>query len=819
MTSAHKREYAGLFVVSLATLMYEILLTRIFSVVTWYHFAFMAVSIALFGLTVGAIIVYLFRKKFTEKLAVQRMTQASLLFSITVAGTFIVYLLMPSIFHEADRLLYTPTLLWAGQRLPADVLELAYGFLTGVLPRIVEYSIISVPFIFSGICITVALTKFPRDISRMYAFNLTGSALGCILVIQALDLFGGPTAVIVVAGVAAIGSALFSPERRTQGIRQTAVIIGISFLAVAGMNALFMESGKTLFPIVYAKGAYQATPLYEKWNSYSRIAVYGDPEKLTVPSGWGLSSTYSLKGNIRQLALNIDASALTPLTEFNGSFDRLDYLAYDVTNIAHHIRRDSDVLVIGSGGGRDILSALYFNQTSVVGVEVNGDINDVVNKVFGDFTGHLDRNPKVSFVADEARSYITRQDSRFDMIQISLIDTWAATAAGAYVLAENSLYTVEAWTVFLDHLTDGGVLSVSRWHMTGSPGEIYRLTSLATKTLLEAGVDNPRAHIFIVRGGSVGTMLMSREPFTQQDINTLEETAKRMNFEVLLSPRHSSDGNYAAISSGRNFEQFVSDFPLRIEAPTDDSPFFFNMLRLKDIFNKRLQDEQGIVSFNMKAISMLGALLFTVVFLTLLCVVVPLFVSKGRKPERNSLPFFMFFAFIGLGYMLVEISQMHRLIVFLGHPTYSLSVVLFSLLLSSGAGSYSTEWIATKNRRSALMRLSLLMSALILFGLLTPYAIGSFRASTNLVRISVALLILLPLGFFMGMAFPLGMKAASSKAAHLTPWLWGINGATSVCASVIAFVIAFAYGISTAFWTGLGCYLIAFASYVWLNRD
>jgi hypothetical protein len=575
------------------------------------------------------------------------------------------------------------------------------------------------------------------------------------------------------------------------------------------------------------KGQAEARPLYEKWNAFSRIRVYGDPTVPEKPFGWGLSAAYPADRQVNQLHLDIDAAAATILTAFDGTFEDLDYLKYDVTNMVHTIRHDADSLVIGSGGGRDVLAALAFGQKSVVGVELNQDITDTVNRTYGDFTGHLDRHPKVTFVNDEARSYITRSSEQFDIIQVSLIDTWAATAAGAFVLSENSLYTVEAWTLFLEHLTPDGVLTFSRWYFEDNPAEMYRLTSLATTALMQSGITAPRNHIVAIgrigdQGGSVpdgvGTILVSRQPFSAQDLNTLEAVAADLQFDVLVSPRSAPDATFAAIASGKNLEQLVENFPLDIAAPTDNSPFFFHMLRLRDMFRAGLTN-QGVMTMNLVAVYILGTLLVVVVGLTLLCIVVPLMLTAKRTALGGSFPLFLFFSGIGLGFMLVEISQMQRLIVFLGHPTYSLSVVLFALLLSSSLGSYSTQRIGNgRLAGSATVRLLLLLCVLVIFGVATPSAIDAFAGATTPVRIAVAVALLFPLGLFMGMAFPLGMKLASARSESLTPWLWGINGATSVCASVLAVVVAINAGISASFWFGFTCYAVAFVAFLWASR-
>ena len=355
--------------------------------------------------------------------------------------------------------------------------------------------------------------------------------------------------------------------------------------------------------------------------------------------------------------------------------------------------------MVGTGGGRDILSALAFGQRGVMGVEINESIISLVNGRFGDFSGHLDRDPRVRFVNDEARSFIARSDERADIMQISLIDTWAATASGAFVLTESSLYTVEAWRTFLEHLAPRGILSVSRWYYAERPGEVYRLATLASTTLAQMGVSRPGDHYAIVRArpphtanapDGIGTLLVSRDPLSDRDLDALEAVAARMQFEVVQSPRHSADQTFADIASGERLAAAIAGHPLNIAAPTDDRPFFFYMLRLRDVFDTARWRDQGIVQFNMAAVGVLGVLFVTVLVLTALCIGLPLVFSSSRRDLTGAGPHLLFFAAIGFGFMLVEISQVQRLAIFLGHPVYSLSVVLFSLLLSSGAGSVST---------------------------------------------------------------------------------------------------------------------------------
>ena len=787
--------YAGLFLVTLATIVYEIALTRIFSVTMWYHFAFVAISVAMFGMTVGALIVYLRPAWFGPERVAHALGASALLFGVAIVLSLLTQLAVPFV---------------AGMSL------------LGMYTVVFTYVVVAVPFVFSGICVTLALTRFPRQLPTLYGVDLLGAAVGCALVIVALDATDGPTTVVATALIACAASAVFLTPTARVGLRAGA-LAAVTVLAVfVAVNSLRIVDQASLLRVEWVKGAREPRPLLEKWNSFSRVTVSGDPTRPTPPQGWGLSATYPPDRGVHQLWLLIDAGAGTVLTGFDGRLETLEHLRFDVTNAAHWLRRDARVLVVGTGGGRDVLSALAFGQREVVGVEINGAILDIVNAHFGAFTGHLDRDPRVTFVNDEARSYIARQDQRFDILQVSLIDTWAATGAGAFVLSEHALYTTEAWRLFLDRLTPRGLLSVSRYYFDPRPDEMYRVTSLAVSALARRGVARPREHLAIVRHATgadgrraplgVATLLVSPSPLSSADVDVLERVAQRLQFDVVLSPRHAATAAFEAIASGQDLAAFYARFPVNVAPPTDDSPFFFHTLRLGAIFDGALwRAGLGGDASNVHAVWVLGVLLLTVVGLTVLCVIVPLALTTDRHALAGSTPLFIFFAGIGLGFMLVEVSQMQRLIVFLGHPTYGLSVVLFAMLASSGLGSLVAGRFDGGGVRS-VAPLAALVATLAVFGTATPSVIRAFAAGTTPTRIAVAVALLLPIGFLMGMAFPLGMRAATHRASALTPWLWGINGATSVCASVAAVAISLHWGIAASFWTGVACYAAATAA-------
>ena len=794
------RTFAGLFLVTLSTLTYQLLLTRTFSVTMYYHFAFVAISVTMFGMAVGALAVFLRPAVFVPERVSRHLAIASAAFAVSIVLSYLTHLSIPFLIEPSLVSAYAVAL---------------------------TYAALSVPFICGGVAVSLALTRFPTQVSALYAADLAGAALGCVVVGPVLHVADAPTAVLATSAVSALAALLFAGETRSesraQGHGGRALLRGCAVLslvlaAAAISHGVAARHNAGWLRLMWVKGQYEARPLVEKWNSFSRIRVIGTPERAIRPSGWGLSSTLPHDMTAHELHLDIDSYAGTELTAFHGNPEDVAHLKYDVTNVVHYLRPDSRVIVVGTGGGRDVLSALAFNQKGITGIEINDGILDLVNRRFGDFTGHLDREPRVRFVNDEARSYIARLQDRADIIQVSLIDTWAATASGAFVLTENSLYTVNAWRIFLDHLAPRGILTVSRWYYADRPGEVYRLATLASTTLMQMGVTHPGDHYAIVRArpassingpDGVGTMLVSRDPLSSHDLDILETVAARMNFEVVQSPRHSADDTFAAIASGDRLQDAIAQHPLNISAPTDDTPFFFHMLRLRDVFDTARWHDQGIVRFNMTAVGVLGVLLVTVTLLTASCILLPLMLS-ARDIPRSAFPHVLFFAAIGFGFMLVEISQVQRLAIFLGHPVYSLSVVLFSLLLSSGAGSLSTARLKPgADNRAALTRLLLLVIVLIVFGAITPATIRNYEAASTPARIAIAVAILLPIGFFMGMAFPIGMGRALREAPSIAPWLWGVNGAASVCASVLVVVIAIGAGISTAFWAGTACYVVA----------
>lgn len=777
--------YLAMFLVTFATLTYEVLLTRIFSVMTWYHFAFVAVSIALFGMTAGALSVHLRPEAFGPSALHRQLSRYSIFFAVAIVVSSVAQLYMP---FPDEPSLYVP----------------------------LRYLVTAIPFYCSGVCVALVLTSFRSQVSRLYAADLVGAAFGSISIIWLLDAFDGVTAMLAVGVAAGLGAVAFSfgsgPSRRPV-VR--AVLVTAAITSLVGINHVFEYEGRAPLAIQQVKGVTEEPYELELWNSHSRVVVRDEP--LDAPVGWSWGSKLPEDASAEQKSIVIDGSALTVMTRFQGDLGAVDYLAYDATNAVHNLRSDADVFVVGSGGGRDVLSSLVFGQRSVTAVELNNEILDALKVRYGDFTGHLDQQPAVRLVNDEARSWLTRTEDRFDIIQISLIDTWAASSAGAFALSENSLYTADAWEMFLDRLDERGIFSVSWWQAGAQPVELYRLLGLANHALRQRGVSEPIRHMLMVSSvpspglaHPVATLLVSPDPFDEADRERLAEAAERYGYGVTLSSEHADDPVAESIASARSdaaLSDSISGMNADLTVPTDDRPFFFLTSKFSNIFNP-IQNDTFLGSRG-QPVSTLFGLLLTTLLATAVLIAWPLIKTRDRMPAGLGTPLVSYFAGIGFGFLLIEISQLQRLTIFLGHPTYALAVVLFTFLLFSGIGSFaSNRVIASAAGWARHAPLIGLVAMLVLFDRLTPLAIDTYAASTTPVRIAVAVALLSPIAFLMGMPFPVGITSAGERGGP-TVLLWAVNGATSVVATVLAIALSLNFGISAAYRTGAFFYVLA----------
>jgi hypothetical protein len=518
--------------------------------------------------------------------------------------------------------------------------------------------------------------------------------------------------------------------------------------------------------------------------------------------------------------MDIDASASTPILKGSGNVADAAYLRYELTAVAYHLAERPGgftALVIGPGGGRDVISALIFGARRVEGVEINPLIvRDVMLGQFREYSGNLYGDPRVSVHVEDGRSYVRRTPERFDVIQASLVDTWAATAAGAYTLTENSLYTVEAFGDYLDHLTPDGVLTITRWMNDG-----LRLVSLAQEACARRGLD-PKRHLAIVRHDNVATFMLKRSPFTATDVQRLQRVSGELGFTLLYAPgapapsgsapekelaSGASAADYRDLITGPDPAAFIAAYPLDISATTDDRPFFFHATRLRDQFDLSYW-RTGLFSHGLSALLMLFGISASLV---LLFIVGPLALG-GERPGRGWARWLGYFGALGAGFMLIEVALLQHFVLLLGHPVYSLTVTLFSLLLGTGLGSLLSRRVAPERVGRftcfALATVALLAAAAA-FGLprIVDFAIPWPLAA----RILVAATVLVPFGVLLGTALPGGMRLLDRTRPQIVAWGWGINGAFSVIGATLAIFIAMNWGFAITLLTGAAVYLLAAA--------
>ena len=503
---------------------------------------------------------------------------------------------------------------------------------------------------------------------------------------------------------------------------------------------------------------------------------------------------------------------------YGKGFERA-YLRYELTALAYQLverPRGFTALVIGPGGGRDLLSALVFGATRVDGVEINPIIvRDVMLDRFREYSGNLYGDPRVSIHVDDGRSFIRRSANRYDVIQASLVDTWAATAAGAYTLTENSLYTAEAFGEYLDHLTDDGVLTITRWVFDG-----LRLVSLAQEACAARGLD-PARHLAIVRHDRVATFLLKRQPFTGEDVERLTTHAQAMGFEVLYAPgvetghsvadppemvqSRTTAADYARFIRAGNPRRFIEAYPLDIRPTTDDRPFFFHTTRLADQFDVAF----GRSMLFGNGLSALLTLFGISATLVVLFVVGPLLLG-GEKPGAGWARWLAYFGALGAGFMLLEVALLQRFVLLLGHPVYSLTVTLFSLLLGTGLGSFLSRVVdETRVRRVTMLALIAIVLLTLVTRFAVPWLVDAAIPWPLGLRIAAAVVILVPVGVLLGMALPGGMRLLAARRPEIAPWGWGMNGAFSVVGATLAVFIAMNWGFSITFLAAAAVYTIA----------
>ena len=756
--------------------MLEVLDTRLLSVLTWYHLSFLAVSVAMLGMAAGAVFVFVGGEWFSEARAPRLLAASSIALAVALPVSHIANLVIP---FPAVR---------GGS--PADIAGLAMSTLA-----------LTIPFVVSGVVVTIALTRTGGRIGMLYGADLLGAAAGCLAIIWVLELTDITSTALVTAAAAAIGACCFA---RYAGQRQRGpALLAVGLLACAALNARAAHPLGVIYP--KSRGLWMdARSLdYSAWNAHSNVIVR--VPATSAPFLWGPASD-APQTPVRAALAAIDGDAGTVITQWDGNPSSLAWVQYDVTSLPYRLRQ-GNVGIIGVGGGRDILTAIWAGNQQITGIEINGVLVGMLQRRYRDFTRIAD-HAGVTLVHDEARSFLTRTDRRFDVLQMSLIDTWAATGAGAFTLSENGLYTREAWQVFLRALTPTGIFSVSRWYDPAAASETTRLLALGVGALLDCGVSTPNRHLVLVTRERVATLMVSPAAFSDEDGRRLREIAEAHGFAVQVSPWRPSTGSgqargqdetlnrIAASTAASQLEEATRHPYFDFSPPTDRRPFFFNMLKPSGLFRREESQSVGIVTGNLLATRTLIALSGVAAVLVLAIIGWPLLhAGRPSAPAGIFAAALAYFAIIGLAFMLIQIPFLQRFSVYLGHPTYTFSIILFLMILSAGLGSIASERIdVDRAPRLVLLPIGVSLGILIETLLLQP-VIQSTVGWHLPGRTVVVAAFVAPLAFALGYCFPIGLRLVRRQAPALTAWMWGINGACGVMASIVAVMVSMWLGI------------------------
>jgi spermidine synthase len=786
---------AGLGLTSFAALLLELALTRLFSVVLFYHFAFLAISIALLGLGAGGVFAYLLKKRLAY---VETRTLAA---RLCMANSIVVLFVLEIVLH-----------------VPVALTVTGKNF----LHLTVLYLAAAVPFFLTGLLFSVVFAREAWRVPRLYGADLGGGALACLAVVPLLNWIGGPNTILAAAVVMAAAGMVWASSSTA---RKFAACLAIFFVALIAAN-----HSDRLIDVVYAKGIFRDPGWVEfaRWNALSRVEV-------------------DTQGQAKAIVIDADASTYImncDVAHWHDTEWERDLMSAPPA-LANVLRPRGEFAIIGPGGGVDVLRAVANGSPSVTGIEINPIIaNTIMRGRYADYARHLYERPEVHIHVTDGRSYLRSTPQQFDVVQMTLVDTWASTAAGAFALSENNLYTVEAFREYFEHLKPDGMIAITRWEFQ-QPREALRVVAVAMQALHSLGAANPARNFIVASQGELDedgipvVVLAKKTAFTSEEESAVRAHFARYNqIDPLYMPSqldlpsqsagaHADRNPFADLIASNDPYRFAQSYAYNVSPVTDNAPFFFFTLKPGQILG---EDVQGAIDWKVN----LGVLvLLLVLAISLVAVlgflILPLAFQGGRQ---SPLPL-LYFVAVGLGYIMVEIAFIQRFVLFLGHPTYALTVVIFLLMLSSGAGSlFSRRWLPSTGL--AWMPLVLVILGLVGNLFFLPRVLPAWVGLNLGYRFVISGMLLVPLGFVMGMPFPTGLRALGARSGFDIPsaastgttsednaveWAWAMNAAASVLGSVLAMVIAIQFGLTVTLACGAVAYLFALTLLPALRRS
>jgi spermidine synthase len=782
-----------------AALAYEILLARLFSILLWHHFAYMIISVALLGIGASGTALAFARGARTSSSFGLGFTGCAVLFAISTVGGFAL-----------------------AQRVPFNPLEVIWDAHQQLhLARI--YLLLALPFFAAGAAIGLAFIHYSDRIAAIYRADLLGAGAGALLIVALLYVLPAQDCLRIIGGLGFVAAALTAWD---SGARRSAA--ALAALAVIS-SAAWPSSWLQLQPSPYkglsvALTAPDARVLAQRSNPLGLLTVVESPVvSFRYAPGLSLGATSEPP---LQLGVFTDAEALTVITRLTGDKSALDYLDQQITALPYHLLKMPRTLILGAGGGADVLSALYHDATHIDALELNPDLVDLVRGPFSVFAGGLYQGEGVTVHIAEARSFVEASGQRWDLIQLALVDSFTAAAAGVQALGESPLYTVEALQAYYRHLAPGGLLAITRW-LLAPPRDAIKLFATAAVALEQRGVSSPGAQLAMIHSWNTATLLMKNGPFNAADIAAIRAFAEARSFDVAWYPGmaeaeanrfNQGAGPYlyrAALALlGPARERFLNDYRFYITPATDDRPYFFRSFKwalLPELLAQRAQG--GLTQVDAGYLVVLATLLQSAIA-SLVLILLPLVVLRAKHRHRKPgsvarWQVVLYFLALGFGFIFIEISFIQRFTLFLGHPLAAIAVVLGAFLVFAGLGSGIAAPLALRRRAVIVVAVAgiIAFAGIYLIGL--PVLLPSLVSLPAPLKTAITLVLIAPLGFVMGLPFPLGLERVAAEAPDLVPWAWGINGCASVVGAVLASILAMHIGLTLVVCLALALYAVA----------
>ncbi|MFQ5520391.1 MAG: hypothetical protein ACE5FK_03235 [Candidatus Methylomirabilia bacterium] len=781
------------FLTAFVTLFLQILVHRMVSAKLLNNYAFLVISLTMLGFAFSGVVLSRWLPRVLNNLS-DAVTVSAAGFALSTVGASV-------IFYQVS----------AGSQMvisrPAFVLNLLKW-----IPLSLLYA---VPFVFCGLILGALLSSPNLPTRRIYFFDLVGSALGAIAAIPSIRYLGVEASALAACAMLLLGALLLAfPSGRLPRA------LGVTAALVLVLCTIFSDR---LFVIYYPDGSMLAAARqpgsefvieHTTWDPLARIEVSRipppDPKAHRFPSLLGDNRAFL--GRFRRM-LTQNNYAFTYAVDYDGTKESLRGIEETIYSAAYHATSvpEPSALVIGVGGGFDILNALAFDAADITAVEINGAIVKILTHTYREYFRKWVEDPRVHIIHGEGRHFLATTDHRFDIIQLSGVDSYSGTPAAAHVFSENYLYTAQAFDLYLSHLTDDGILNMMRLEFL-QPREMLRALATAVKALRRAGVEHPGDHIATItqNNGLFTALLVKKTPFTSAEQQRLKAWTSRSKF-FKLSAGQQLNGNrtntYQAFLSLEDPEQeaaFLALYPFDISPVDDDRPFFFRYSYWWHVFPSHPMIWGHILPVMEYSVILLVAVIGLA---AILCIYVPLryFAASGIR-TRHAPRYALYFAGTGLGYLAIEIALLQKFGLFLGHPNYALSVVLAALLMSTGLGSLFSEAIIKVLGNVRFVSFALAGVILVEYGLIFPRLPGLISLPFWL-RTTIVFALVLPIGACLGTFVPHALEQLKLVAARFVPWAWGINGIFSVLAPVLSIAFSISWGINALLLAAIPFYL------------